>query len=309
MKPTLKPIVFTVLALGFLIAGSTLIMAVPSYRAAPATVSPAAAYTFSLYGAVNGGWGLSANSITEPGPSLTMFVGDTVTLNLFANDSTTHTWYIDLNKNNLNDTGDMSAGAFSSPTAAHAFTFTVPNKPGTYTYYCEIHPTSMHGALTILAAPTYVLYGAFSSGWGTTSSNTANPGPSLTAHQGDVITFELISQDGVQHSFFIDVDHSGAAADASDPQSPSFGGASPPVTGWTYTVAAAPGNYTYYCGIHGTTMEGSFKVLSTQGALPAAGPDYTIYAAAIVIIVVIAIVAVVVIRRKPRMPPTPPPQQ
>ena len=304
----MKPATLTILALAFLLAASALVISVPGYRAAPPAVAPAAAYTFSLYGAVNGGWGLTPNSITEPGPTLTLFVGDTVTLHLYSNDSVTHTWYIDLNKDNANTTGDISAGAFSSATTAHTFVFTVPNSPGTYTYYCEIHPTSMHGSLTIAPAASHVLYGSFASGWGNTSSTMSNPGPTLTAHQGDVLTFELISQDGQQHSFFVDVDNSGPAPDGSDPQSPAFGGTASPVAGWSYTVAAAPGNYTYYCGFHGAAMKGSFVVLATQGPPAGAPPDYTLYAAAILIVVVIAVVALLVIRRKPRTPPTQPPQ-
>ena len=308
MTLSLKPATSALLALGFLVAASALILGAPTQASTPPSVSPSAAYSFSLYGSVNGGWGLGPNSITEPGPTLTLFVGDVVTLHLFSNDSVTHTWYIDLNKNNVNDTGDISAGSFSSRTVAHAFTFTVPNQPGTYTYYCEIHPTSMHGTVTIVPAATHVLYASMTSGWGASSSSITNPGPALSAHQGDVITFELISADGVQHTFFIDVDHNGAVADSSDPQSPAFGGSSLPVASWSYTVAAAPGNYTYYCGIHGTAMEGSFQVVATQGAPAGAPPNYTLYAAAIVIIVVVAVVALLVIRRKPRLPPTPPPQ-
>lgn len=308
MQRTLRSAAFTILALGLALVASSLVMNVHAYQAQPSAPAPAATYTLSLYGSATRGWGLTPTAITNPGPSLTLFVGDTVTLHLFSNDSVTHTWYIDLTKDNANDTGDISAGSFSSNTTAHTFTFTVPNSPGTYTYYCEIHPSSMRGTVTIVSAATYVLYGSLSGGWGSTSSGLTNPGPTLSAHQGDVVTFELISQDGAQHSFFIDIDHSGAIADASDPKSPDFGGSSPPVASWSYTVAAAPGNYTYYCGVHGAAMEGTFRVLATQAPPPSGGPDYTLYAAAIVIIAVIAIAAMVVIRRRPRIPPTPPPQ-
>lgn len=307
MKPTSKPTVFAILGLVLLMGGSALLAGVPSPQAAPAPgVSPSGVYTLSLYGSSTVGWGFTPTSISDPGPDLVMFAGDSVTMHLFSNDSVMHTWYIDLNNDNKNDTGDISAGAFSSPTVAHVFTFTVPNSPGTYNYYCEIHPGTMHGTLKILAAPTYVLYGSSTAGWGSTPTSITNPGPALSAHQGDVITLELVSQDGVGHTFFIDIDHSGPTPDSSDPQSGGFGGAAPVVTSWSYTVAAAPGNYTYYCGIHGTAMEGTFRVLATQGGPAGAPPDYTVYAAAIVIIVVIAIVALVVIRRKPRMPPSPP---
>jgi len=304
----MKTTAFGILVLGLLLVSSAFVLSLPSASASTPTPAVAAAYSFNLYGSVTGGWGLTPTSISEPGPSLTMFVGDSVTVHLYSNDSATHTWFIDLTKDGTNGTGDISSADFSSPTAPLTFTFTVPDSPGTYTYYCNIHPGSMHGPITIVAAPTFVLYGSSTAGWGTSSSAIQNPGPLLSAHQGDVVTFELVSADGAQHSFFIDVDHSGAAPDASDPQSPSFGGSAFPVTSWSYTVAAAPGNYTYYCGFHGSAMEGPFQVLSTGGGAAPSTPDYTLYAAVILVIVVIAVAAMVVIRRKPRMPPAQPPQ-
>ena len=306
----MKATSYATLALTILLVGSALVLALPPTAASSATPAPAAAsYSINLYGAVLEGWGLSPNSISQPGPSLTLFVGDTVTVHLYSNDSATHTWFIDLTKDNANDTGDISSTSFSSSTVPLNFTFTVPNSPGTYTYYCEIHPSSMHGSITILAAPTYVLYGSLSGGWGFSPTTLTKPGPGLSAHQGDVVTFELISADGAAHTFFIDIDHSGAAPDSSDPQSAVFGGSQAPVTSFSYTVAAAPANYTYYCGLHGTAMEGTFQVLSTGGGAPAPSPpDYTLYAAVIVVIVIVAAAAMVVIRRGPRAPPAQPPR-
>ncbi len=304
----MRATVLGILALGLLLTSSAFVLTVPAGRASPVSPSPAASYGITLYGSATSGWGLSPNTITQPGPSLTVFVGDVVTLHLYSNDSVPHSWYIDLNRDKVNDTGDISSATFSSRTVPHNFTFTVPNSPGTYSYYCNYHPTIMYGQITIAAAPTFVLYGSAAAGWGNTNTNLHNPGPLLSAHQGDVITLELISADGQAHTFFIDIDHSGAAPDSSDPQSTTFGGSNPPVTSFTYTVAAAPGNYTYYCGIHGTLMEGTFQVLSTTAPPAPSPPDYTLYAAIVVIVVIVAIIAVLAIRRKPRTPPSPPPQ-
>lgn len=305
----MKLYALAVLAVTLLLGSSALLLGIPSGHASPVAPAPAAAsYTISLWGSALTGWGLSPNSITKPGPALTVFVGDTVTLKLYSNDSAAHTFYIDLNKDGTNDTGDISAGSFSSKTTPLTFTFTVPNSPGTYTYACTIHPTVMFGSITIVSAPTFILYGSATAGWGSSATTITNPGPALSAHQGDVVTFELISADGQAHSFFIDIDRNGATPDSSDPTSVGFGGTSSPVASFTYTVAAAAGNYTYYCAIHGTAMEGTFGVLSTGGA-PTAPPDYTLYAAVVLIVVIVAVVAVVVIRRKPRSPPTQPPAQ
>src|SRR5207245_1739462 len=47
------------------------------------------------------------------------------------------------------------------------------------------------------AALSITLYGSFSSpaGWGWAATNITEPGPTLTVHQGDVITFHLFAHD------------------------------------------------------------------------------------------------------------------
>lgn len=272
----------------------------------------AATHSFTLYGAVTKGWGFGPNNITNPGPSLTVAVGDTVKLELFSNDSVEHTWFIDFNGNLTADANEPISGSITSSTVATWFNFTVPSgHVGTYTYRCSIHPTTMTGSITIQAAPpapNIVLYGSATQGWGFGSANMSNPGPTLRVATGANVKIELISADHQAHSFFIDLDGNGAVFDANDTGSPTFGGTQPDVINWTFNVATA-GTYHYYCRIHTTAMQGMIIVGSGSTTTPPSGPDYTLYAALIIVVVIVAVAAAVLLRRRPRAPPAQPPQQ
>ncbi len=115
--------------------------------------APAGAATYSLYGDLTLGWGLTPASITSPGPLLIVSVGETVTLNLFSADSRPHSWCIDFNANgNCEATGENVSGTFTSPSTALVHTFVVPNLPSTYSYICGVHgPTPMSGPIRIAA--------------------------------------------------------------------------------------------------------------------------------------------------------------
>lgn len=272
---------------------------VPTARAAPTR-------TFVLYGGALQGWGFTNTSITLPGPTIVVNAGDSVSLELFSNDSATHTWFLDYNNNTLVDSGEPVSPQFSSATVPTWFNFTAdPARVGTWTYRCGIHPTAMHGLLVILAAPTFVLYGSAAAGWGTSPTDLHNPGPNLTVTQGQTVTFELVSQDGQEHTFFIDLNRNGAA-NVGEPQSPAFGGTShPSVIDWSWTVNVTAGNYTYLCAIHTTAMQGTLTVLSSAPP-PVPPPDYSVYAAIIVVVAIAAVVAAVAIRRRTRSPPLEP---
>ncbi len=291
---------FGVVLLGVLLALSGVaVIAAPTARAAPTRA-------FVLHGDAVGGWGLTNTTIASPGPTLVVNAGDSVSLELLSNDSAAHTWFIDYNNNSATDSGEPSSAQFSSRTVAIWYNFTADaGHVGTWTYRCAIHPNVMKGLIVILAAPTFVLYGSATSGWGASPTTITNPGPSLAVDAGQSVTFELVSQDGQTHSFFIDLNGNGIA-DANEPQSPQFGGSGhPSVIDWSWTASLAPGNYTYSCAIHTTAMKGTLTVASTTP--PSTPPDYTIYAAIIVAVAIVAIVVVVAIRRKPRTPPREPP--
>jgi plastocyanin len=90
-------------------------------------------------------------------------------------------------------------------------------------------------------------------------NNTGVPNPTITVTQGDTITIQLSSGDGVAHRFFVDVDANGVTPDC--PGADVCSNIFPPSTTLTFIVNFAPGIYTYYCSIHPTTMLGRFVVL------------------------------------------------
>lgn len=283
-----------------------LTLAAPAAAAAPA--APAARQattvtaTYTLYGNSTSGWGFTPTSTTEPGPTITASVGENVTLRLLAADApTAHSWFLSLDGGNSPTSGEPSSPTFSSKTTPVVYSFTVPDHVGSVTYKCSIHPTQMTGSFVILAAPTFVLYGNAIQGWGSSSTTTSSPGPTLTTFLGLDVEVALYSADGSTHAFFVSYD--GATAPSSgEPLSPDFSSSVVP-TFYTFTATQA-GSFNYYCKYHAGTMKGTFTVTPAGGPV---APGYTLYAGVIVVIVVVAIIAALLIRRKPRSPPAQPP--
>jgi len=295
------------LGLALLLSGIAFVVALPG--------AAAASRTYTLYGRVLGGssgWGFSPTSISEPGPTLYVEVGDTVTLHLFAADNIAHNWTIDFNNNTQVDAGEIFSPNFSSDTTAVDFIFTVPSgRVGTFTYRCGLHPTAMTGLIVILGPPTFTLYGSVGtpSGWGNTSTSITNPGPILVVNQGDTVSIDLYAADDVAHTFYVDWNNNGRFDASTEVQSEVFSSSTVPLR-FNFTASQA-GTFTYYCGIHGSLMRGTLvvKATGTGGtAPPAGGIDLTLLAIVIIIVVIVAAVALLAIRRKPKSPPAQPPQ-
>lgn len=145
-----KPRVAFVVALG--IAAALL-----SVSAFSTPVAAANNVSIKLYGSRAGGWGFTNTSLTTPGPPLTVHVGDNVTLNLTANDTLTHRWFIDYNGNNVSGGSEPTSPNFGT---AVVWNFTVSNVTGTYQYRSDraagpgTDLTNMWGNITILPAET-----------------------------------------------------------------------------------------------------------------------------------------------------------
>lgn len=225
------------------------------------TIGPEAAFT--LAGHSSRGWGLSNATISNPGPNLTVHLGDLVTLTLVANDTATHNWFLDYN-------GDGDLDATSEPFSPDYNTLTGPktidwnftaDRPGTWTYRCAYHPTTMIGTLVVLPEGrplNQTLYGEVA-GWGETNVTIANPGPEMVVGMGALVTLTLGAND-TSHTWFIDYNNN-READADEPESPDFGGpGDPEVIVWNFT-ANRPGTFTYRCAYHPTTMTGTIKIL------------------------------------------------
>src|SRR6267378_4805277 len=87
---------------------------------------------------------------------------------------------------------------------------------------------------------SYPLYGVTLLGWSKSPGTESNPGPLLTATEGDVVEITLTSEDGLEHVLFIDYNKNGAIG-PSDYKSPTTTGT---ITfNFTATVA---GIFTYY---------------------------------------------------------------
>src|SRR6266571_6057670 len=89
------------------------------------------------------------NSTSTPNPAITVTQGDSVSLQLSSGDSALHRWFVDVDKNG--PTPDCpGADICSDPfTTSSLLTFTVNFAPGTYTYYCSVHPTTMLGQFVV----------------------------------------------------------------------------------------------------------------------------------------------------------------
>src|SRR3989449_172695 len=103
-----------------------------------------------------GGGGLTITSLSTPGPPLTVYVGDNVTLNLTSLDGFSHRWFIDYNGNNVSGGSEPTSPNFGT---ALLWNFTVSNVTGTYHYRSDRTAgpgddlTTMWGNITISASP------------------------------------------------------------------------------------------------------------------------------------------------------------
>ncbi len=112
---------------------------------------------------------------------------------------------------------------------------------------------------------TYTLYGNATGGWGFTVGTITEPGPTITASVGENVTLRLYSGDGATHSWFLSLDGSNSPA-SGEPASPNFNSGSTPVV-YSFTVPSNVRTFLYKCGIHPTTMTGSFVIVAAADAV------------------------------------------
>lgn len=271
------------LALTVLLIALVILVAPPHFTTASdpsqkpaARILPNNPASFTLFGRINppAGWGFLSSSVASPGPDITVVQGDTVTITLNSGDSpVTHNWGVDYNGNGIVDAGEPFSGGFSTSTT---LTFTATTKPGTYTYWCFIHKGPMTGRFIVAAS--FTLYGKIlaPAGWGTTPSTVSSPGPFIDVFQGETVTLQLASADGVTHDWGVDYNNNNICDSLTEPCSASFGSTQ---ISFTFTALAAPGNYTYKCFIHLGPMFGTYRVKSPHdvGASRLTTPRNTAY--------------------------------
>ena len=95
------------------------------------------------------------NASTTGNPTLTVVQGDLVTINAKPGDGAPHQWFLDVDNNGVADCspGPDICGAQFSTSNASPLTFTVAFAMSSYTftYYCAVHPGTMHGSFTAIA--------------------------------------------------------------------------------------------------------------------------------------------------------------
>lgn len=114
----------------------------------PPAVQAASTPSISLIGFISA-W----NNTSVRNPTITVTQGDTITIQLSSGDGAVHRFFVDVDKNGMNPDcpgADVCSAVFPPSTA---LTFTVNFAPGTYTYYCSVHPTTMLGQFVVLQPP------------------------------------------------------------------------------------------------------------------------------------------------------------
>ena len=208
-------------------------------------------------------------------PTITVTQGDTLTIGVSSSNSVMHKLLIDLDKDGYTDTADCGSVDVCSATVPPSYTippFTVTSSPGTYTYYCTFHPTSMVGSFviqspsssspdfTITSSPTSLTVPQGSSG---TTSITLT---STNGFSGSVALSATVLPSGPQESFnpmTVTLSAGGTASATMTLSTSSSGYYSTPVAQGTYAV-----NVTASSGSLSHSTPVSLTVGSTSSSPP-----------------------------------------
>ena len=119
-------------------------------------------------------------------------------------------------------------------------------------------PTELPPPRTGISPINFTFYGNSVRGWGFSNATITEPGPNITVYFGDVLNLTLIGNDSAPHSWFIDYDNS-LAVSGDEPTSGDFNVAGN-IVGRGSLPAVHPGNWTYRCGMHPSTMTGTIRI-------------------------------------------------
>ena len=251
---------------------STSIGPVGVVAAAPSPLPPRTGVwpvNFTLYGNASRGWGFSAATISNPGPNVTVYYGDTVNLTLIGNDlQTSHSWFIDYDNSMTPTDDEPNSPPFNGPAEPSLIVWSFQAlQPGNWTYRCGMHPNSMTGAIQVLVEPRPVnltLIGDSTRGWGFSNATIRNPGPPLVVLWGTNLTLTLLADfptDSAYHNWFIDYNGDRAML-AGEPGSPDFNDPVGRIIVWSMPRSEQQtGNWTYRCHVHPTTMTGNISIV------------------------------------------------
>lgn len=225
----------------------------------------------TLHGSASRGWGLSNATMSQTGPALRVHFLDTLNLTLISNDTQDHNWFIDYDNNLVPSGNEPSSRDFGGSGSLVVVQNFLLDRPGSWTYMCRFHQTTMKGTILVLPNPRPVnltLFGNTARGWGFSNATTTNPGPPLVVLWGTRVNLTLISNDTQDHNWFIDYDNS-LSPNGNEPSSPIFGGTPRTIIVFGFD-ANQRGNWTYLCRFHQTTMRGNITI--EGGPPPMHGP-------------------------------------
>jgi len=240
-------------------------------------------------------------------PTITVTQGDILTIDVSSSNSIPHKLLIDLDKDGYSDTTDCGSNDVCSNMVPPSYTipsFTVNSSPGTYTYYCTVHPGSMFGSFIVQSqtssTPDFTITPSTASLTATqgSSATTSLSLTSVSGFSGSVSLTATVSPSGPQLSLSptsISMSAGGSASSTLTVSTSSSGYYSTPVTQGNYAVnvTASSGSLS-----HSTTV--SLTVGSTSS--PPAGnsnlPVLPIFGGIIGAIVVVGVAVFLIRRRK-----------
>lgn len=177
----------------------------------------------------------------------TVTAGQQVTIDVENHGSNPHNMHI-LGVTNA-DGSDIKTEILTSGNSAK-LTFTI-DKPGTYNFQCDVHPTQMKGTLTVTAgAPGGAAAGALNEE--TTDNKFSST--QFTAKAGTAATLTLQNKGSNPHNWHVlDVKN----ADGSDIKTKI---ANPGETDTVQFTIDKPGTYNFQCDVHPTEMKGTLTI-------------------------------------------------
>jgi len=134
-----------------LLATAIVILAASAVATQIKNANAATTRSFTLYGNAFGGWGLTPQTISSPGPTIKVEQGDTVNLTLISSDGFTHKFFLSYTNSTSPTSGDNQSQDFADTTN---YQFVAGTAVGTYEYRCVHHPETMWGYFEIVPTGT-----------------------------------------------------------------------------------------------------------------------------------------------------------
>jgi len=184
--------------------------------------------------------------------SYTVYAGQQVTIDVENQGSNPHNMHI-LGVTNP-DGSDIKTDILSAGNSAK-LTFTI-DKPGTYNFQCDVHPTEMKGTVTVNPGPPPGQPGpAAAGGLNEEATDDKFSATNLTAKAGQTLTLTLQNKGTAnQHNWhLLDVQNADGSAIKTDILPPGQ-------TASIQFTIQKPGTYNFQCDVHPTTMKGTLTV-------------------------------------------------